>query len=97
MANVNIIFDGVLDDVDIFFVPDEIIERIETIGHEFLTWVPFATSDDYWKIINGKKCVIAETDGFIQWLNSTYCKKTKKAFVVKEHVQYSPAYKSIEF
>ncbi len=97
MINVNLVFDNILNDADIIAVPDEVASRIEEIGQEFLDWIPSAEDSDYWKIINGRKCVIAETDGFIKWLNSCYCKETEKAYVVARNTNYCSEYEIIEF
>ena len=97
MKKVNIIFDDVLEDVDIIAVPDEVEAVIESLGQEFLNWIPETDDSDYWTIINGKKCNIAETDGFIKWLNSTYCFKKEKAYVLERNTIYCDQYKIIEF
>lgn len=76
---------------------DEIISQIEEIGQEFLDWIPNATEEDYWKIVNGKKYFVAETDGFIKWLNSHYCSKIEQSYVVARNVNYCSLYKVIEF
>ena len=97
MTKVNIIFDNDLEDADIIAIPDEIASKIEEIGQEFLHWVPNAQDDEYWTIIDGKKYSIAETNGFIKWLNSYYCTQKNKAYIVARNTNYSPQYKSIEF
>lgn len=97
MTKVNIVFDDIFDDADIIAVPDEISSKIEEIGQEFLFWVPTTEDSDYWMIIDGRKCLVAETDGFIKWLNSYYCKETDKAYVVARKTNYCPKYKTIEF
>lgn len=97
MTNVNLVFDNVFEDADIIAIPDQIASKIETIGQEFLDWVPNAKDEDYWIVVNGKRYSVAETNGFIKWLNSCYCSKTEKAYVVKRNTNYCPLYKSIEF
>lgn len=97
MVKINILFDGSLNDVDIISVPSDIACRIEEIAQEFLDWLPLAEDADYWTIVDGRKYNICETDGFIKWLNSSYCKGTKKAFVVKKHMNYCSDNKTIEF
>ena len=97
MININIVFDGAFEDADIIAVPDEIAPEIKEIGQQFLDWVPNAKEKDYWTIINEQRIVVAETDGFIKWLNSCYCTGKNKAFVVARNTNYCPRYKTIEF
>ena len=97
MTKVNIVFDNVFDDVDIVAIPDEISTKIEMIGQEFLDWVLNAKDSDYWMVIDGQKYSIAETNGFIKWLNSCYCSKIEKAYIVAQNTNYCPQYKVIEF
>lgn len=97
MIKVNIVFDCVLEDADIIAIPDELAPQIEAIGQEFLNWIPNEEDSDYWTIIDGQKYLIAETDGFIKWLNSSYCLNTEKAYVVARNTNYCPEYRSIEF
>ena len=97
MKKVNVVFDNDLNDVDIIAIPDAILSKIEAIGQEFLDWVPNEKDNDYWTIIDGRRYSVAETDGFIKWLNSCYCSKTDKAYVVAKNTNYLPQYKTIEF
>ena len=97
MTKVNIVFDDVYDDADIIAVPDEIVSNIEKIGQEFLHWNPPEDDSDYWTIINGRKCRVGETDGFLKWLNARYCQETGKAYVVARNTDYCPEYKIIDF
>lgn len=97
MAEVNIVFDDIFDDADIISVPNEIISKIEAIGQEFLFWQPPENDSDYWTVVNGKKYRVAETDGFIKWLNTNYCQNTEKAYVIKRNTDFCPEYKTIEF
>ncbi len=97
MKKVNIVFDDIFDDADIIAIPDEILSHIEEIGQVFLDWVPTAEDPDYWKLINGRKCTIAETDGFIKWINATYCKTLEKCYVLARNTDYDPTLKIIAF
>ncbi len=97
MTKVNIIFDGFINDVDIIAIPDEIVYKINEIGQEFLHWKAPIEDNDYWIVINGEICSVAETDGFIKWLNSTYCKTLEKAYVVSRNTTYCPKYEIIDF
>ena len=97
MLKVNIVFDDLFDDADIIAISDQVAPIIVNIGQEFLHWVPSAEDSDYWTIINGRKCTVAETDGFIKWINSTYCKDLEKAYVIARNTNYDPTLKIIEF
>ena len=97
MKRINIVFDDAFDDADIIVIPDDIFSRIEEIGQEFLNWVPQAEDPDYWTIIDGRRCAVAETDGFIKWLNATYCNDLENAFVAARNTNYEPSLKIIEF
>lgn len=97
MISLNIVFDNAFDDADIIAIPDEIFSHMEEIGKEFLKWVMTAEDSDYWMIVDGRKCVIAETDGFIKWLNTTYCKGADKAYLVAKNTNYDSTLKTIEF
>ncbi len=97
MVNVNIVFDDVFDDADIIAVPAEIAPKIEEIGQEFLEWLSATKESDYSTIIKGQHYVVAETDGFIKWLNTRYCKATEKACIVAQNTDYNPELKTIQF
>ena len=97
MIKVNIVFDDLFDDADIIAIPDEVSSRIEEIGQEFLHWIPTAEDPEYWALITGRKCNIAETDGFIKWMNTTYCKNLEKCYVVARNTDYDSTLKIIEF
>lgn len=97
MTNVNIVYDDVFDDADIIAVPDEIVSDIEKIGQEFMCWSPPESDDEYWVIVDGRKCLAMETDGFLKWLNSNCCQNTEKAYVIARNTNYCPGYKIIEF
>ncbi len=97
MTNVNLVFDGNYDDADIIAVPDDLVSIIEELGYEFLRWVSTAEDSDYWTIIDGRRCVVAETNGFLKWINSCYCKETEKAYIVAKNINFCPDYRIIEF
>lgn len=97
MQRVNVVFDDVLDDTDIIVIPDEIASNIVAIGQAFLQWLPAAKDDAYQIVIDGHKCLVAETDGFVKWLNARYCLGSEKAYIEVQHTRYCPQYKTVEF
>lgn len=97
MMKVNIVFDDLFDDADIIAIPDALFSRIEELGQEFLHWVPTSDDPDYWTVIDGRKCTVAETDGFIKWMNTAYCKDLEKCYVVARNTTYDSTLKIIEF
>ena len=97
MIQVNVVYDEILDDSDIIAIPNEIAFKIEIISQEFLKWITSTENSEYWTVINGQKLLVAETDGFVNWLNSTYCKGTKKAYIVERKTNYNPLLKTIDF
>ena len=38
-----------------------------------------------------------ETDGFIKWINATYCKNLEKTFVIARNTKYDASLKTVEF
>ena len=99
MVRINIIYDDVYDDVDIIEIPQNLLCRLDSIVRDFLEWKHKAPADDkdYWTVINGRTCSVLETEGFVKWLNITYCNGEDKAIIVKQHTDYCPTYESIEF
>lgn len=97
MTNVNLVYDGNFDDADIIAIPDELVSIIDELGQKFLRWVPTAEDSDYWTIIDGRRCIVAETSGFIKWINVCYCKEIEKAHIVARNINYCPDYRIIEF
>ncbi len=97
MTNINVVYEYYYDDVDIIAIPDELIDIIEDIGQEFLHWAPPINDKDYWSMVDGRLCQNMNTDGFIKWLNSTYCKTLEKAYIVSRNTDYCPEYKMVDF
>lgn len=99
MINFNILYEDDENDVDIICVPEVISSQMENIAQEFLDWLPNADAENnlYWKEINGDKCNICETDGFIEWLNNNYCSASQKAYIVAQHVCLHDEYDNVVF
>ena len=99
MIHINIVFDEEMDDVDIIALPENIFRDIASITRQFMDWLPDAPKydSDYWAHINGKSCLTLETDGFVKWLNQTYCHGSNEVFIVEQHTKYHPEYQRIDF
>lgn len=97
MVKVNVVFDEIFEDADIISVPECIAATIESLGQVFLDWIPNAKDNDYWTVIAEKKYAVAETDGFVKWLNTYYCSPNEKAYIIEQHTNYCPLYKTINF
>lgn len=93
----NVLYEDDVDDVDIISVPYHIATRMSVLTQEFLDWLPNAVDDIYWTMIDGRKCSVCETEGFVKWLNENYCENNQMVTIVKEHTQYVREYSSVEF
>ena len=93
----NVLFEDDKEDVDIICVPDYIAIRMDFLAQQFLNWLPNADNDMYWTILDGKRCSVCETDGFIKWLNDNHCKSSPMASIINKHVQFVDGYNTIEF
>ena len=98
MVNINVVFDDSYDDVDIISIPDSISVRLEEVVKEFLDWLESApeNDDDYWRVVDDRKCAVLETNGFIKWLNN-YCCQEERCIIVKQHTNYCPEYGRVDF
>ena len=96
MTNINILYDGHFDDVDIISVPSNIVECISNIAQEYLDWIPPESDSAGWVVIDNRKCMSKGAAGFVKWLNSSYC-CGKKAGVVCQNVAFCPDYPTVEF
>ncbi len=75
MININIVYDNMYNEADIIAIPDEIFDKLDIIVKEFIHWQYWESPKDdcdYWTIINGKKCTVLETKGFVKWLNNRF-------------------------
>lgn len=93
----NVVYDDDMKDVDIISVPNCAALRIKEITQEFLRWLPHAREEIYWTTVNGNRCSVCETAGFVSWLNNNYCECKSEATIVEEHVNYNDNYDIIEF
>ena len=96
MPNLNVLYDGRYDDVDVICIPNDIVDIIEELAQEYLDWMPPDDDADNWVIINNKKCMAKGALGFIKWLNSSCC-LSNQAYLVSKNVQFCPTYQTVEF
>jgi len=102
MIKVNVIYDNILDDADIIAVSDEIASNIEKLGQVFLRWVTSteaALEPEYYRFTNenGETSVVAETVGFIKWLNERYSPQDEPAYIITANTNYQEGLLNIEF
>lgn len=99
MKKINLVFEGDLNDVDILLVPDSIYDNIDDLCQRFLDWEsPDLTDQDYWNYDKVWGLVsVAETVGFVKWLNLYYCGQGEKVEIIKQHTRIDRHLKSIEF
>ena len=94
MQNVNILFEGDVDDVDIICVPNKIAENIEYFTDLYFTWMYVnINSHTYWRVKDdGTKILNLETESFVWWLNSqcNYQNSNEKAYIVIQHTHLDP-------
>ena len=91
------IYDDILDDVDIIAIPDELKDDLGHIVNSFLEWKAPEDDEDFWDFSDGGKCYVVETVGFLKWLNNNYCHNINKAYIVEQNTNYCPEYDCIEF
>lgn len=97
MVNFNVLYENDKTDVDIICIPVQIADKMEFLSQEFLDWLPNATNDIYWTIIEGQKCSVCETEGFVQWLNDNYCNNCQQVAIINKHVNFVKEYNTVEF
>ena len=99
MKKVIVLFDEQYDDVDILSVPKRIAENINDHGQSYCRWLESPNVDsNLLKVVNGVKCTVLETEGFVDWLNSTVLKdEDNKAIILESHVPFVEGYPIIEF
>lgn len=95
---VNILYFDNSEDVDVIYVPECIYDKVELYGQQFCDWLGSGNIDDeYYVIIQGRKCISLETVGFINWLNKYICLDNDKAHIVEQHTKLNPLYKTVDF
>lgn len=101
MIFVNVIYDECYEDVDIIAIPKTIEPLVDNckLSSECSNWVYYhAPKDDsdYWRERDGRVYCNLDTNGFIKWLNNTWCGQIE-AYILEEHVKYNPNLKRIDF
>lgn len=101
MRNINLLFDGNIDDVDIICVPCEIADNIVHIANLYFSWMHNNINEhSYWVLgKNGTKILCYETESFIWWINNQYNQPNcnKQAFVVLQHTHLNSEYSIVNF
>ena len=99
MQKIIVLYDENYNDVDILSVPDRIASCINDYGQSYCRWLESAEVDPkLYTTVNGVKCIILETDGFVDWLNSTVLKdEENKAISLESHVSFVEGYPILEF
>ena len=99
MRKVIVLFDEQYDDVDILVVPERIAENINYYGQSYCRWLESPEVDPkLCTIVNGVKCTILETEGFVGWLNSNVIKDDEeKATILQTNTVFCEGYPVVEF
>ena len=105
MEKINIVYDSDYKDTDIIAIPRELSGVIHDLANQHDIWLydlwcknELQNEDrDYWTIIDGKCIGNLETVGFVKWLNKYYCKGERKVIILKQHTNFIPDFRSIEW
>lgn len=94
----NIVFEDSTDDVDIVYIPDNMINKIDLYAQDFCDWLNSnRITTDYYVVVNGRKFINLDTEGFVRWLNKYICLGDDKAYIVEQHTRQQNCYKTIDF
>ncbi len=94
MQKINLIYDDILDDVDILLVPDCIAYDIENVIQEFGYWLSVPENSDQFlnATINGHRYLAIGTAEFMWWLNNIKITGENKAVITDQHTTYNPGF-----
>ena len=94
MQNINLLFEGAVDDVDIIRVPKRIADNIESVTELYFSWMYLnIDKHHYWKLgKTGEKILSYETESFIWWINTHYSQSNEYAQLVLQHTHLVPEY-----
>lgn len=99
MCNINLLYDDVLNDVDVVCVPACVAEDIMSVTQKFFSWMNNKDNIHDYRVTNakGETVLVIETESFIWWLNEHFIKSDKKAFIVSQHDEFNPDYPTAYF
>lgn len=99
MQKIIVLYDENYNDVDILSVPDRIASCINDYGQSYCRWLESAdVAPDLRRVVNGVKCTILETEGFVGWLNSNVIKDgEEKATILQTNTVFCEGYPVVEF
>lgn len=99
MRNVNLLFEGDVDDVDIICVSSYVADNIDYVLNQYFGWMHFnIDKHSYWELDrDGVKILYYETDSFIWWLNTHYSQHDEQAYIVRQHTHLVPEYPIANF
>ena len=99
MEKVIVIYDEHYNDVDVLGIPSKIVKNIIDLGKMYCEWLYSHHNDpQFCTVVNGVKCTILETEGFVNWLNFTVLKDdAEKATILETNVQFREGYPIVEF
>ena len=101
MKNINLLFEGDVDDVDIICVPCEIADNISHVANLYFWWMHDNINEHSFWVLgdNGAKIPCYETESFIWWINNHYNQSScnKQAFIVLQHTHLDAEYPIVNF
>ena len=95
MVLVNIIYDE--NDYSLISIPDSLQNTIKTLAQEYLDWVPPQDDHYHWRTFDGRVVMCKNTNGFVEWLNSKYCKVGEEAQVIDNNASVLRGTINVEF
>ena len=94
-------FDKSIDDFDIIDLPEEIVDKIDTIQPQFFKWLfDKKNNHDYWICEDGVKMYCSYgSEAFIDWLNNYILDRSaKKATIIERcSINIKSEYPTIHF
>lgn len=99
MQKIIVLYDENYNDVDILSVPDRIASCINDYGQSYCRWLESPEVDPkLCATVNGVKCTILETEGFVDWLNSEVLKDDEeRATILETNTEFCEGYPVVEF
>ena len=99
MKPINILFDGIYNDVDIILVPDWIANAIDQVVLDFHSWLSIPENKSRFMKPNERwgQVLMIDTQEFVWWLNNVKILSQEKSMVVKQHTSYIEEYPTAHF